>query len=331
MTAPPLFIVGCGRSGTTMLRLMLDSHPELAIPGESHFLPSLAARFKAAGPDAAADPRAVAAAVMRTDHWKRWDASAELVQRRVGQVGAPTFAGAVEAVFMAYAEGHGKSRWGDKTPIYVLSIPLLAGIFPRARFVHVIRDGRDVASSYLSVPWGPRTIWQAARKWNRDVSAGRRAGAALGQDRYLEVRYEDLTADPHATLDRVCSFVELPFHERMLDFHTTAAGRVQARPGFGGYHSSVTRPPTRGLRDWRTQMRPEDVMAFEAVAGPLLAELRFERRFTEIPVGLRLRRSAILAGLALYGAGSRAKKAVLRRMAGLETETAGAPEPEHAR
>jgi hypothetical protein len=294
--APPLFVVGCGRSGSTLLRLMLDAHPDLAVPGESHFIPELRRRF----PDPVAGDD-LTAALLRTPHFRHWNVAESGVWERVRALEAPTFAEVVEAAFLANADEHGARRWGDKTPAYVRSIPLLHALWPDARFVHLIRDGRDVALSYLSLHWGPDTVWAAARKWRRDVGAGIREGQPLGTSRYLEVRYEDLVADPEETLRTICALAGLPFDERMLDpaarrRHPTLAP-TEGRP----FHARSEDEVAANVRDWRTQMSPEAVRRFEAVAGALLSDLGYERRFPDVPLRDRLEGAVRAGALDLRG------------------------------
>jgi hypothetical protein len=286
---PPLFVVGCGRSGSTLLRLMLDAHPELAVPGESHFIPELRRRH----PDPI-EVDEVTAELLRTPNFRHWKVSEHAVWDRVRAVDAPSFAHVVEAAFMANADEHGKTRWGDKTPIYVQHIPLLDTLWPDARFVHVIRDGRDVTLSYLSLHWGPSTAWAAARKWRRDVTAGIRHGQPLGTSRYLEVRYESLVRDPRATLEAVTAFAGLAFDERMLD--------------------PAAHPVRPDARDWRTQMEPDAVRHFEAIAGDQLHDLGYERRYPHVPSRDRVEGVVRSAGLDAKGLANEAKRAFLRRV-----------------
>jgi hypothetical protein len=309
---PPLFVVGCGRSGTTMLRLMLDTHPDLAIPEESHFITTLWTDRRRYNGREGLDVDRLVRDVVRTPMFQKWNMPEAVVRWRVRQLERPTFASAIGAIFASYAEYRGKMRWGDKTPIYVLSIPLLNRLFPDARFLHVIRDGRDVALSYLSLPWGPDTIWRAAYKWRRDVSAGRRDGGSLGDRRYAEVRYESLVRDPRTTLEGICSFAGLPFEQSMLEHHRDGAQRLAWRGDRTKYHASAATPPKSGLRNWRDQMKDRDVAAFECVAGPLLTELRYERRFPDISAGRRAEAAIRMAGYDLLSEGSRAKKGMLR-------------------
>ena len=312
-TAPPLFVVGCGRSGSTLLRLMLDAHPDIGVPAESHFIPQLWRDHGGARP---VDPRAIASALVATPHFGHWKIPEDAVLRRVEGLDRPSFADVVEAAFMANADVHGKSRWGDKTPVYVRSIPLLARLWPEARFVHLIRDGRDVALSYLSLHWGPSTIWSAARKWRRDVSAGIRDGQPLGTSRYMEVRYEALVAEPRETLGAICTFARLLFDEAMLD-PSGRAGHETLAPDEGRrFHERSERGLDPAARDWRTQMSKADVRAFEAVAGSLLDDLGYERRFPGAAPKDRVEGVVRARGLDLVEFGSDVKRSIVRRFAG---------------
>jgi hypothetical protein len=306
-----------------MLRLMLDSHPDLAVPWESHFIVALWKDRRRYLTDSGVDARGMATAIAASPMFHQWQIPEKALWRRICELEQPTFAEVIDAAFMAFADCHGKARWGDKTPIYVRSIPLLAVLSPTARFVHLIRDGRDVALSYLSVPWGPSDIWQAAQRWRIDVSSGRRAGAALGPSRYLEVRYEDLIDDPRGGLERVCRISELPFDEAMLEYHRDAAERLHAPGEHEAHHGAATKPPTQGLRDWRTQMEPRSVEVFEAVAGHLLGELGYPRGATRIPAETRLEAAARMALLSARSFANERRKALVRRF-GSPSRTPGA-------
>jgi hypothetical protein len=284
-----VFVVGCGRSGTTLLRLMLDAHPDLAIPPESHFL----SRFGRAldryeVPGGGADRERLAADVLRTRTFAAWGVPEGDVLARVRALSEPaSFADVIDAVYTAYAEPRGASRWGDKTPRYVLDIPLFDRLFPGSRFVHIVRDGRDVAMSLRSVRFGPNDPMSAAGFWARRVRAGRRDGGALGGGRYHEVRYEALVADPDRELRAICDTIDLPWDAAMLEY----LRRVdEALPDDRrSQHRHEDRPPTAGLRDGRTEMPAADVAAFEAVAGDLLDELGYGRGAPPPSAALRAR------------------------------------------
>ena len=273
MTAPgaPVLVLGVRRSGTTLLRVMLDRNPELAVPDESYFVPQLARRHR--GP---VDVDAFLDDLRRLPTLVEWEVSADAVAPRLRP--GMTTGEAIGAVFATYAAERGKARWGDKTPLYMQYLPLLERLFPDARFVHLVRDGRDAALSFLSVPagimtegWGhPRDAAGFACQWATEVRAARALGRRVGTARYLEVRYEALVAEPEAELRRICAFVGLAYDEAMLDY----AGKTESARK--EHQQRLNEPPRVGVRDWRTEMAPADVAAFEAVAGDLLHELGYE-------------------------------------------------------
>jgi Sulfotransferase family len=268
---PPLIVLGVRRSGTTLLRVMLDRNPALAVPDESYFVPQLARRHRGR-----IDPTAFVDDLRRLPTLVEWELSPDAVGSRL-RVGM-SVGEAIRAVFEAYAAERGKPRWGDKTPLYMQSLPLLERLFPEARYVHLVRDGRDAALSFLAVPegimttgWGhPRDAAGFACQWASEVHAGRALGERVGRERYLEVRYEALVAGPEAELRRVCDFARLDYDDAMLGYvgQTDAARKEHQR--------RLEEPPRVGVRNWRTEMPPTDIAAFEAIAGDLLAELGHE-------------------------------------------------------
>jgi hypothetical protein len=268
---PPLLLLGVRRSGTTLLRVMLDGNPELAIPDESYFIPQLAARHS--GP---IDADEFVDDLRRLPTLREWNLPVEAVRDRVRD--GMSSGEAVAAIYEAYAERQGKRRWGDKTPMYMQHLPLLDELFPAALYVHLIRDGRDAALSFLSMPGGvvtrtwahPRSAADFACQWRTEIAAARRLGRKVGPARYREVRYEEFVADPAATLRSICDFAALPHDPRMLDY--TGRVDVSAKP----HQQRLKQAPTTGVRDWRKDMSPEDVAAFEAIAADMLKACGYE-------------------------------------------------------
>jgi hypothetical protein len=272
VTGRPFFIVGCDRSGTTMLRLILDRSPDVAIPTESMIVVDFAGQ---AGAPLATDAEfdRLARAVWRHPKVREW-ALPGGPPARAGRIGAPAYRAALEAPFLAYAELHGKSRWADKTPYYVGELDLVKRVFPEARIVNLVRDGRDVALSLLRVPFGPSNVWAAARQWRAAVDAG-----DAGEDRYgedvLTIRYEDLVADPEPVVKRVCAFCEIAYRPEMLAVEESAAGRLAA--GQEGWFTELYAGiGTRSVGKWRTQMTPAQRAVFAAEAGEALRRHGYE-------------------------------------------------------
>jgi hypothetical protein len=268
----PFFIVGSARSGTTLLRLILNAHPDVAVPPESRFIVEL---FTG---DDDVDARAFLDRLGAHHRFHTWELPIEAVREEIGDATRLPYAEAMGAAFRAYARDHGKSRWGDKTPRHVEHIPLLAGLWPAARFIHLIRDGRDVARSYADVPFGPKTVGKAAKLWADRVRTGIRDGRRLEQGRYLEITYEDLVDDAEGETKDVCDFLQLDFDSGMLDY--TERARDSVLPRASMYNPNVTQKPSR-IRSWHESMARGQVEIFEAVAGDVLSELGYERAFPE--------------------------------------------------
>ena len=270
---PPFFVVGSARSGTTLLRLMLNAHPAVSVPPESRFVVELWRGSEEV------DAETTLAALSRHRQFASWDLPIEAVRTQLARTGTVRYADVMEAAYRAFAHLRGKPRWGDKTPRYVEHVPLLARLWPRARFVHLVRDGRDVALSYADVPFGPKRVAESAALWATRVSLGVVHGRALGPDRYLEMRYEELVARPEDRARTLCDFLELDFDARMLDYARRARDAVLPRAA--RYNPHVTEPPRTDTRSWQHDMPPEHVEVFEAIAGDVLAMLGYERRFPD--------------------------------------------------
>ncbi len=203
---------------------------------------------------------------------------------------------AVRRVYAHWAARRGKARYGDKMPGYVLRIPALATLLPEAHFVHIIRDGRDVALSTMAIPGTDHDPVALAIEWSRRVGAGRRAGTELGSGRYREVRYEDLVTDPTRPAEDLCAFLDLPYEPAMLlvaDRHERHPDKLRTNPR----HARLGEPLSMGPRSWRTDMAASDRERFEAVAGGLLDDLGYERSPAEPSAATR---AAVAVGRARW-------------------------------
>jgi hypothetical protein len=272
MRSSPIFIVGTPRSGASLLRDLLRSHPRLAFGYESYFVPKL---YRAHGdPRTDRAARALAARILRLSWVRRWGLELDpssLAHHR-------SYASLVAAIYGELARIEGKPRWGDKTPQYVAEIPTLIELFPEAKILHVYRDGRDVALAWLKTPYGPQNLFTAASAWRELVTTGRSDGARLPPSSYTEIRYEALLTRPEETMRRVCQFVDEPFTADVL------------RPTLLPPSSSrqlVGKRPMRALAgeaaiassnvgNWKGAMPPTDRSLFESLAGDLLEELGYE-------------------------------------------------------
>jgi len=284
---PFVFVVGCPRSGTTLLQRLLDHHPSLAVANDTHFITRCLERLA---------PQWLGLAIAGRDvpltstlgegvrNYRRFDRLGLGRDQVVDAMRrATTYREYVTRLYTAFAERSGKPLGGEKTPDYVRHLPLLHGLFPSTRSVHIIRDGRDVALSVLEWAdekkgpgkldlWRTQPVATCALWWRWQVSSGRSAGASLGARRYLELSYDELVTETATCMRRVTDFLGLVYAPEMLDYH---AGRIRSDLGLSA--KSRWLPPTPGLRDWRNEMPERDVALFEALTGDLLCELGLER------------------------------------------------------
>jgi len=277
----PFFIVGSPRSGTTLLRFMLASHPRLWVPAETGFVP-----FLRVSPDRTLSPADTARVCRRVGRLNRgWSGIALATSAAVRDQLNLRLGDLLDTLYRCRMADSAAVRWGDKTPGYILHLPLIARIFPSAQFIHLIRDGRDVTLSAMA-KWRhrfPERLYMDGhyliRSWARAVRRGQAAGADLGPNRYFELRYEDLAEDPESTLVRTCAFLGEDFHTDMLH-HETLARRVVSLAGHGEVSDPVSN--TR-IGRWRTKMTPFHLWAAERVAGTMLEELGYELTATGRP------------------------------------------------
>jgi hypothetical protein len=290
MTLPPMpVIVGAPRSGTTLLRFMLDAHPDLAIPPETGFL-ILADAFRGAG-DSLRETffRGITGFPAAAPAWNDFGISEEQLWSRLQAIEPFSIADGYRAFYRAYAARFGKHRWGDKTPIYCLHVATIAAVLPEAHFIHIIRDGRDVALSLRETWFSPGDqVETLAAHWSAWVTAARQQGARSRH--YLEIRFEDLVEDSAAVLTRICRFLDLPYSLEMLRYYLRAAERLQEHGDRVGADGSVLvsqtsrmqaqaltmQPPQESrVQAWKTQMSADEQIRFETAAGALLVELGY--------------------------------------------------------
>ena len=279
---PFLFIVGCTRSGTTLLQRILNNHPQLAVVNDSHFAIQVIRRHK--GP---VDPVLTPELVDRVRTYPRFPRlglSETAVYQAASKSG--TYSQFVSALYSDHGRLNGKQLAGEKSPGFVRHLPRLHALFPWVKTIHIIRDGRDVALSMLE--WtrqgkGPAAsfeLWQeepiavCALWWLKKVKAGLQDGRSLDSFNYSEVRYEDLVANPENVLRKLADFLNLPYVREMLDYHV---GKTRNEPDLSTKRRWL--PVTAGLRDWRTRMNERELELFEALAGDLLSDLGYQRSF----------------------------------------------------
>lgn len=262
----PVFVLGCPRSGTTLLQLMLHAHPRLAVPPENRYV--LPAYYRRAEWGDLGDPenrRRLAAFVTgKGSRFRDFDLDARAVRRQI-VAGPPTLGSALEIVMRCFAEANGAARWIDKRPMYVHHVDVLGRLFPGAQFVHLIRDGRAACGSLLRMPWYHGDWRRAVSTWRLAMEHARAARIELGADRWFELHYEQLVIDPEPQLRRLCRFLGEEFDAAMLAPHEVKHEVVPERKA---HHANTAGPLlAERIESWRRELDPEQIAFMDACAG----------------------------------------------------------------
>jgi hypothetical protein len=288
--ATPFFILGCPRSGTTLLRFMLDAHPAIAVTPETHYVQTClpaSVRATAAGRVSAS---AALDAFVRGPALARMGIDEADLRAAVGDDVRDAWQ-PLRAAMQLHARRRGAALVGEKTPDHALHWRALANGFPDARFVFVERDPRAVASSWRRTSWNARTPVEIAERWRRHAMALRAARRAL-RERCVALRYEDLVRDPEAVLRSVCRLLGAAFDPCMLDFHERRGAHLRQQAGAedaadeGRDNPLVHTPPDPRRADaWHDECPADVVRIVESVCSRTMKAAGYA---PQTPIGARM-------------------------------------------
>lgn len=268
----PFFIVGAQRSGTTLLRMILNAHSRIAVPEEARFLmPLLTRRHLQGGLDSAALGR-LADYLAASKEYANWNYASAAFLEAIRVQGHLDLAEFVRMLYTSYAASEGKPYWGDKS-LFFQRIGLLHRLFPQAAFIHIVRDGRDVFDSWRKMDAAKNCAPAGALDWRLKLGLIERAFRRLPAELTMTVRYEDLLAEPRAAAEQVCRFLGVEFEPGMLRFHEASGQYV------GGHHSQLIFKPietTNGAK-WPRNLSRREMLAFDLIAGPWLERFGYGR------------------------------------------------------
>jgi hypothetical protein len=256
----PIFIVSSDRSGSTMLRLMLNESPELCIPKETHFLSQLLDLYSTEEKFDKEKVSEICNLVSSHARWPDMGISLDTWMQAIPEF--PTLGQIINSLYQTIAKQAGKIRWGDKTPDYIFEIERLKSLYPDAKFIHIIRDGRDVCSSLLIKKWHGTSPSGIGRYWSSVINAGL---IWRKEDWYKEVHYENLVLNPEIELKKICTFLNLEFHSDMLNFYDKAKSHISGWQQ--QHHQKTLRAPKKSdIHRWKKESNLVRVLAFESYA-----------------------------------------------------------------
>ena len=289
----PVFVVGCPRSGTTLLSLMIHAHPRLAMPPETRFLTRLWRKRATFGDlTTRKQRRRLARACTRGSRLAHLGLDRKTTRRAI-RAAPPTLGSAFGTVFAEFARTQGKARWGDKRPLYYQEVDVLLRLFPDAQIVHCVRDPRATVASLKRMPWWPYDSIGAMATWSHAEWCLRRNLRRLPADVYHVVRYESLVADPARQLSDLCDFLDEEFDDAMLE-----PARVRHLvPDSKTWHANLGSDVSTARVDaWRSQLEPWEIGLIELVLRRKMARWGYRRSGAgSTPGPLRLGRYVVAA------------------------------------
>lgn len=264
-TAAPVFIVGMPRSGTSLLVRLMRKYLNINFGSESQFIVSYFKRLHKFGN--LSDPRnmdRLIRKVIRERCFARWrrqygfSIDPDLLKQNIKE---PNFRSLLDAIYGQFARYAGRQRWGDKYPPHCLDMPVLETLYPEAQYVHIIRDGRDVALSLQKVNFGPKNFLQIAFCWQHYITSAQKFGDTVPQTRYHEIRYENLLRDPVGVMSDLARFVQIEkgFQEVVSRIRKQIHGDLE----------------TNNILKWKTGLTQTQIQMFEKGGGDLLQSLGY--------------------------------------------------------
>lgn len=276
------FIVGSGRSGTTLLRAMFDAHSQLAIPSETQMYGYFDLQFRK-GFEEGPNRDEVLKKFLNTPRISALEVSEDRVTKMLG--GKYDWDLLFLALLTGFREDRGVDRVGEKTPKHIMVYDQLATLFPNSKFIHIVRDPRAVVASYTNAKFYQYTDgtnpYRAIQKWVRVMDKHFEAEKKLGPSRYTLLRYEDLAANPTGELQRLCAFLGVPFEEGMLDFQNRAVtGHVQDQTNREGIRREVH---TDSVDKWRKNMPTQAISVVDAMCWDQMQKVGYKPD-SEVPL-----------------------------------------------
>ena len=255
----PFFIIGSGRSGNTLLRSILSGNSDISIPPESYRIPFAIKKFHILNNR---DWEDIVSQVLKEfedcKEFYTWEIDITDVQKRLENIADSkrTLSNIFDELFCTYTEKHspGSKIWGDKTPMNTLYLDWIGTVFPRSKFIHIIRDGRDVASSYLKMERYD-TILEAANRWINSIESAQSFGSKI-KENYIEIRYEELVTKPEEVIKDTCDFLDIDYDSKMLD-HTKQVKKLGDTDK--EHHSNLSKPiSSDSVGKWRNNLSESD-------------------------------------------------------------------------
>ena len=283
----PIFIVGANRSGTTLLRLILNAHSRIAIPEELNYFYSEMAGWP-------------------IEEWASHTISAGFIDYLIDKTCGPLVELGLDvehlrmklradapmslrtpymAILEAWASFQGKPRWGEKTPANLFYADVLIEMFPHACFIHLVRDPRDGVASMQQVNFfTDDAVFNALARRQAMTRGLYILDKSVPAAQRLTIKYEDLVVHPESTVRQVCAFIGEEYELEMLKFHESAKQHMKKRAATQ-FNAKATRPITSdAVESWRERLTYEQVAIVEAICSKQMDQFGYRKSSAQTQV-----------------------------------------------
>ncbi|WP_299114843.1 sulfotransferase [uncultured Winogradskyella sp.] len=271
MKTSPFFIVGVQRSGTTLLRLLLNSHSEIAVPEEASFLKPLLKKKWIKDPICGEKLEKMVNYLRKNEQFKLWNFDREPLLQEIENKSQVTIKEVMEIMYSSYASHESKSIWGDKS-LFFSKMELIFQMFPKAKFIHIVRDGRDVFNSWRKMDQSMSNPSVMALDWGLKTYLVEKSMQNIPKENLLLIRYEDLLNNPKQTLESICKFINVGFEDKMLRFHQTSNKYI------GKHHSDLIFKAidNSNIKKWERLLTSKEKRIYQIISGRYLKKYGYD-------------------------------------------------------
>lgn len=267
----PFFIVGVQRSGTTLLRLLLNAHSEIAIPEEASFLKPILKRSWVNREIRGEKKQKLVSYLRENEQFQLWNFDKKDILNAISEKNSITVKELMEIIYSSYAQHEQKKKWGDKS-LFFGSMELLYDLFPKAKFIHIVRDGRDVFYSWRKMDPSKSHPAVMALDWKIKHRLVERSLRKIPKDKIHLIRYEDLVQKPEFHLKQICEFLKIDFEQSMIDFHLSSNKYI------GKHHSELIFKAidNKNTDKWKRKLTKKEQLIYQAMAGHSLIDYNYD-------------------------------------------------------
>ncbi len=288
------FIIGRGRSGTTLLQSLLDTHPQVVIPIESRYVIHLFEKYHSIQGLTESTVDEFLDDLFTEVKINFWNLNVPELRKNLVNLGPEAIYGDIcKCIALSYNDAYlqdGIRLIGDKNPIHTLFLNKIVKLFPRAKFIHLVRDYRDNALSHRQT-FGENNLKVQGYLWNLFTSAAERLGKKY-PERYLRVHYEQLAKEPETVLQNITSFLGIDYHANMLEFHVKGKERHKGlEPIINMVHPTLFRPVNESaVQKWKSKLTTEEIKELDQICYPVASDLGYNPDSQIIPKTYNLSR-----------------------------------------